>query len=217
LHGVFALRDLRFSDIHGVAISSVVPPLTPQAVRLSTKYFNCEALVVGPQTSIGFINDYDNPRDVGADRLVDGLAAWKKYNSAVLVVDFGTATTVNAVSYDGHYLGGTIAPGLQISADALFRAAARLPRVELVPPDCALGRNTVSSMQSGIVWGYVGMVKELVSRCAPEVPLGNSDRALNIVATGGLAELIAPHVPAIQHIEPHLTLEGLRLIWEAAQ
>jgi type III pantothenate kinase len=93
----------------------------------------------------------------------------------------------------------------------------RLPRVELVPPDCALGRNTVSSMQSGIVWGYVGMVKELVSRCAPEVPLGNSDRALNIVATGGLAELIAPHVPAIQHIEPHLTLEGLRLIWEAAQ
>lgn len=212
LKSVFTLRELRFSDIHGVAVSSVVPPLTPQAARLSTQYFGCEAIIVGPSVEIGLVNNYDNPRDVGADRLVNGLAAWKKYNSAVMIVDFGTATTVDAVSREGHYLGGAIAPGLQISTDALFRAAARLPRVELTAPEHALGRNTVASMQSGVVWGYVGLVKELVTRCAPEVTSGE----LKIIATGGLAELIAPHVPAIQHIEPHLTLDGLRLIWENA-
>jgi type III pantothenate kinase len=130
-----------------------------------------------------------------------------------VIVDFGTATTVDAVSQDGHYLGGAIAPGLQISTDALFRAAARLPRVELVPPQRALARDTVSSIQSGIVWGYVGLVKELVARCTHEMPPGD----LTTIATGGLAELIAPHVPQIQHIEPHLTLDGLRLIWQMSR
>ena len=205
-----------FADIQGVAISSVVPTLTPQASLLTTKYFSCTPLIVGPHTDTGLINEYENPRDVGADRLVNGLSAWKKFNTAVVIADFGTGTTVDAVSQDGHYLGGAIAPGLQIATDALFQAAARLPRVELIAPDCVLGRNTVTSTQAGIVFGYAGLVKELVRRCSAEVKaLGND--TVTIVATGGLAELIAPLVPAIQHVEPQLTLEGLRLIWERSQ
>ena len=202
-------EKLAFENISGVAISSVVPPLSPQATLLSTRYFGCEPLLVGPETQTGLVNAYDNPREVGADRLVNALAAWKKFGTACLIVDFGTATTVDAVSSDGHYLGGAIAPGLQISTDALFRAAARLPRVELEAPPCALAKNTAQSLQSGLVFGYAGLVKELIERCAPEV----TDGELAIIATGGLAELIAPLVPRIQSVEPHLTLEGLRLIW----
>ncbi len=213
LHIALDARDIHFADIRAVAISSVVPPLTPQAARLARDYFGCEPLVVGPNTKTGLINDYDDPQAVGADRLVNALAAWKKFGTACLIADFGTATTVDAVSRDGHYLGGALAPGLQISTDALFRAAARLPRVELAAPARALGRNTVDSMRSGIVFGYAGLTKELIARCVPEI----GDENLTVVATGGLAELIAPLVPAIQHIEPHLTLDGLRLMWELAQ
>ena len=212
LKAAFDTRGYRFVDVSGVSISSVVPSLTPQAAQLATEYFSCQPLIVGAETDTGLINDYENPRDVGADRLVNGLAAWKKFGTTVLIVDFGTATTVDAVSRDGHYLGGAIAPGIQISTDALFRAAARLPRVELVAPERALGRNTVASMQSGILFGYAGLVKEMITRCAAEL-----DADASVIATGGLAELIAPLVPAIQHIETHLTLEGLRLIWEAQQ
>jgi type III pantothenate kinase len=212
LKAAFDTRGYRFVDVSGVSISSVVPSLTPQAAQLATEYFSCQPLIVGAETDTGLINDYENPRDVGADRLVNGLAAWKKFGTTVLIVDFGTATTVDAVSRDGHYLGGAIAPGIQISTDALFRAAARLPRVELVAPERALGRNTVASMQSGILFGYAGLVKEMITRCAGEL-----DADASVIATGGLAELIAPLVPAIQHIETHLTLEGLRLIWEAQQ
>jgi type III pantothenate kinase len=208
-------RDLKLSDIRGVAVSSVVPSLTPQTVRLARDYFACEALVVGPKIDLGLINDYQPRGDVGADRLVNGMAAWKKFQGAVLIADLGTATTVDAVSRDGHYLGGAIAPGLQISTDALFRAAARLPRVEIVAPQAALGRTTVTSLQSGIVWGYVGLVKELIARCLPEVEAANNPgEKVAVIATGGLAELIAPHVSLIEHIEPNLTLEGLRLAWE---
>jgi type III pantothenate kinase len=205
--------DFHFADIQGVAISSVVPTLTPQASLLASRYFSCTPLIVGPNTDTGLINEYENPREVGADRLVNGLAAWQKFKTAVVIVDFGTGTTVDAVSQDGHYLGGAIAPGLQISTDALFQAAARLPRVELTAPDCVLGRNTVTSTQAGIVFGYAGLVKELVARCCEEVKaLGNP--MVTVLATGGLAELVAPLVPDIQHVEPQLTLEGLRLIWE---
>jgi type III pantothenate kinase len=206
----FEVKNLRFSDISGVAISSVVPSLTPQAARFARDYLSCEPLVIGPDTDTGLINDYDRPREVGADRLVNGLAAWKKFGTAVVIVDFGTATTVDAVSRDGHYLGGAIAPGLFISTDALFRAAARLPRVEIVAPDHALGTNTAQSMQSGIVFGYAGMVRELVTRIVREV---DAPENVTTLATGGLAELIAPLVDEIQHIEPQLTLDGLRLIW----
>ena len=212
LQTAFELQNLKFQDVGGVAVSSVVPPLTPQTQLLSTRYFGCEAVVVGPHTDCGLVNDYQPPEAVGADRLVNGLAAWKKFGTACVIVDFGTATTVDAVSQDGHYLGGAIAPGLGISTDALFRAAARLPRVELKAPDRALATHTSASMQSGLVFGYAGLVKELVTRCCAEMP-----QTPTVLATGGLAELIAPHVPQIQHIEPHLTLEGLRLIWEMQQ
>jgi type III pantothenate kinase len=211
----FEAKGFGFADLDGVAISSVVPSLTPQAARFARDYLKCEPLVIGPDTDTGLVNDYDRPREVGADRLVNGLAAWKKYG-AVVIADLGTATTVDAVSHDGHYLGGAIAPGIGISTDALFRAAARLPRVEIVAPPCALGTNTAHSMQSGIVFGYAGLIKELVQRCTREV-VARDDKPVTVVATGGLAELIAPLVPEIHHIEAQLTLEGLRLIWKKAQ
>lgn len=211
----FQLGGLAMDQIDGVAIASVVPSLTPQAAQLARRYFNCEPLILGPQTDTGLTNAYDNPADVGADRLVNALAAWTKFGSAAVIVDFGTATTVDAVSSRGHYLGGAIAPGLQISIDALFKAAARLTRVELTAPPSALGRNPTHSLRSGIVFGYAGMVKELVLRCTAEVRAQEPpDAPIAIIATGGLAELIGPQVPAIAHIEPQLTLEGLRLLWE---
>lgn len=205
-------RQLSFQDISGVALSSVVPSLTPQAINMSRTYLGHEAVVINHSTDMGLKNAYEDPKAVGADRLVNALAAWKKFASAVVIADFGTATTVDAVSSDGTYLGGAIAPGIGISTDALFRAAARLPRVELVPPPRALAKNTAHSIQAGLVFGYAGLTRELVERCVAEI-----GEPCCVVATGGLAEMIAPLVPAIQHVEPHLTLEGLRLVWQAQQ
>ena len=216
----FDAYAIHFTEIHGVAISSVVPSLTPQAVLLATQYFQIEPLVIGHQTETGLINEYSQPHEVGADRLVNGLAAWHKYSQsgerACIIADFGTATTVDAVSHDKRYLGGAIAPGLQISTDALFLAAARLPRVELREPQAGktLARSTPASMQAGLVYGYAGLVKELVSRAMQEMPARGSEKS-TVIATGGLASLIAPIVPAIEIVAPDLTLEGLRLIWES--
>ncbi len=214
LKNCFDLENLRFADVHGVAICSVVPPLTPQVVQMSARFFNCDVFTIDKNTDFGLVNDYNPPEAVGADRLVNALASREKFGCACLIVDFGTATTVDAVSHDGHYLGGAIAPGLGIASDALYKAAAKLPRIELQAPSCALARDTTSSMQSGIVFGYAGLVKELVERCTREMePFLGTNRVLETLATGGLAEVIAPLVPAIGHIEPHLTLEGLRLLW----
>ena len=207
-------HGIRFRDIEGIAISSVVPPLTLQATLLANKYFCLNPLVVGPQTDTGLVNDYDNPHEVGPDRLVNSVAAWRKFKSAVVVVDAGTATTLNAVTRAGHFLGGAIAPGLQATTDALFRAAARLPRIEVTAPEQAIGRNTVAAMQSGIFFGYTGLVKELIARCATELKATAGNESVAVIATGGLSELIAPHINSIQHVEPNLTLQGLRLIWE---
>ncbi|MBV9867746.1 MAG: type III pantothenate kinase [Abitibacteriaceae bacterium] len=212
----FDAHGYRFKDIDGVAISSVVPPLTLQASLLSNQYFHITPVVVGPKLDIGLVNDYENPHEVGADRLVNGLAAWKKFKTAVVVVDSGTATTVDVVTKDGHFLGGAIAPGLRISTEALFMAAARLPRVEVAMPEQAIGRNTVAAMQSGIFFGYAGLVKELITRCTQELKSQGSNDPVTVVATGGLAEMIAPLVSTIQHVEPQLTLDGLRLIWDHA-
>lgn len=213
LKSTFELASIPFTHIQGLVISSVVPSLTPEAEKLAQKYFQCPCLVVNTQTNIGLKNAYDNPQEVGADRLVNGIAAWSKYQTPCVIADFGTATTIDAVSQDGTYLGGALAPGIHISTTALFDAAAKLPRVErlelLKPPASALGRNTMHSVQAGIIFGYAGLVKELVSRCIAELDQPNT----TAIATGGLAEIIAPLVPQIQHIEPHLTLEGLRLIW----
>lgn len=215
----FEEKGLKFSEVSGVAISSVVPPLTPQAAQLAREYFHTDPLIIGPDTQTGLTNEYSNPHDVGADRLVNSLAAWSKYSQkgeyACIVADFGTATTVDAVSHDKRYLGGAIAPGLHISTDALFRAAARLPRVELRQPpgEETLARSTPASMQAGLVYGYAGLVKELVARCLKEMPGRGCEKSV-VIATGGLASLIAPLVPSIDYIEPDLTLEGLRLIWQ---
>ena len=211
-YGLFATRGLTFQSVEGAALSSVVPSLTPQCARLAQDYFSVDPLVVSHTTDTGLKNGYDDPRAVGADRLVNALAAWTKFKSAVVIADFGTATTVDAVSGDGTYLGGAIAPGIGISTDALFRAAAKLPRVDLVAPSRALARNTQESIQAGLVYGYAGLTKELVSRCVAEI-----GEPCVVAATGGLAELIAPLVPQIQYVEPHLTLEGLRLLWLRAQ
>ena len=210
----FDLEDLQFSQIEGVAICSVVPPLTPIARESSTRCFACDVFTVDKNTDFGLTNDYNPPEAVGADRLVNALAARQKFGNSCLIVDFGTATTVDAVSHDAHYLGGAIAPGLGIASDALYAAAAKLPRVALVAPDFALARDTSSSMQSGLVFGYAGLVKELVERCSLEMqPHLGANRVLVVIATGGLAEIIAPLIPAISHIEPNLTLDGLRLLW----
>jgi type III pantothenate kinase len=227
----FDSHDLNFHDVRGVAISSVVPALTPQAALLAQEYFRVQPLIVGHDLDIGLRNDYGDPRAVGADRLVNALAAWTKYSCACVIADFGTATTVDAVSSDGVYLGGAIAPGLQISTDALFQAAARLPRVELQPPSDGktLARHTTASMQAGLVYGYAGLTSELVRRCRQELVEIEGEKArkcgrtekdtlvdmpTKVLATGGLASLIAPLVPEIEHVEPELALEGLRLIWQ---
>ena len=202
-----------FHGIKGAALCSVVPTLTSQAAKFVRDYLKFEPLVVNGQTSIGLKNGYDDPRAVGADRLVNGLAAWKEAGKGVVIADFGTATTIDAVSPDGTYLGGAIAPGIGISSDALFRAAAKLPRVDLQAPSKTLATNTVESIQAGLVFGYAGLTKELISRSVSEIEANFGETPI-VFATGGLAPLIAPFVPQIERIEESLTINGLRLIWQ---
>lgn len=216
LYVSFQVAGFSFPDVTGCAIASVVPTLTPQSARFARDVLGLEPLIVSHDLEIGLKNRYDDPRAVGADRLVNGLAAWKRAGKSVVVADFGTATTVDAVSADGTYLGGAIAPGIGISTDALFKAAAKLPRVELVAPSRALATNTAESIQAGLVFGYAGLTKELISRCAAEIEAEWGEKPA-VYATGGLAELIAPLVPQIERIEANLTLEGLRLIWESVR
>lgn len=213
LYVSFQVAGFAFENVTGLALASVVPSLTPQCVKMARDYFRTEPLVVSHALDLGLKNRYDDPKAVGADRLVNGLAAWKKAGRAVVIADFGTATTVDAVAGDGTYLGGAIAPGIGISTDALFRAAAKLPRVELVAPSRALARNTPESIQAGLVFGYAGLTKELIARCASEIEFEFGETPA-VYATGGLAELIAPLVPQIERVEPNLTLEGLKLIWD---
>lgn len=196
-------------DVSAIAMASVVPPLTPTMERCCRKYFNKQPLVVGPGTKTGMVIRYDNPREVGADRIVNGVAAFEKYGGPVIVVDFGTATTFDAVSADGQYVGGAITPGIGIAVEALVERASKLPRIELTRPKFAIGRNTVTSMQSGVVYGYVGQVDELCRRINEELG-GNA----KVVATGGLAVLLAGEAKSIQTVDPFLTLDGLRIIYE---
>jgi type III pantothenate kinase len=199
--------DLRLSDISAIAISSVVPPLMYSLERMSQKYFNLEPLIIGPGIKTGLNIVTDNPREVGADRIVNAVAALKLYGGPLIIVDFGTATTFCAVSEAGDYLGGVIAPGIGISLEALFDRAAKLPRVEIIRPAKVIGKDTITSMQSGIVFGYVGQVDGIVRRMIAE--LGNKPK---IIATGGFAALIARESETICTVNPLLTLEGLRII-----
>lgn len=202
-------EGLALSDIDHVSIACVVPPLLTIFEELSQRYFKIPPLIVGPGVKTGVSICTDNPREVGADRVVNTAAAHSLYGGPLIVIDFGTATTLDAVSKEGDYLGGAIAPGIGIAAEALFERASKLPRVELIPPEHAIGKNTVTTMQSGIIFGYVGLIEGLVTRIKQE--LGGE---AYVVATGGLAEVIATETKVIDTVDMHLTLLGLRLIHE---
>ncbi len=209
LHQLLAMNDVAPGQITAAALASVVPSLTEQMAELVRRGFGTEPLVVGPGIRTGMAILYENPREVGADRIVNAVAAFERAKGPVIVVDFGTATTFDCVTPKGEYLGGVIAPGIQISADALFARAAKLPRVEIAKPPHVIGRNTIHSIQSGIVYGYVGLVDGVVGRLREEL-----DHDAVVIATGGLARLIAPLSTTIAEAVDELTLEGLRLIHE---
>lgn len=209
LSQLLAHRHLAVEQISGVALASVVPTLTGVFREVSHGYLGHDPLVVDAGVKTGVRIRYENPREVGADRVVDCAAVKAKYGGPACVVDFGTATTFDAITAEGDYLGGAIAPGIGIAAEALFARAARLYRVEIAPPPRAIGTNTVMAMQSGIFFGYVGLVEGMVARFRRE--LGED---MKVIATGGLAELIARETPVIEIIAPWLTLDGLRIVWE---
>jgi len=196
-------------DIRDAILASVVPPLTGVFVEVCRRYVGVETLVVDAGIRTGVRMRVDNPREVGADRVVDAAAAFRKYGGPACVVDFGTATTFDAISAKGEYLGGAIAPGIGLAARALAERTAKLPRVEIAPPPHVIGRNTVHSMQSGLFHGYIGLVEGMVARFRQE--LGPE---MHVVATGGLAELISQATEVFDVVDPWLTLEGLRLIYE---
>jgi type III pantothenate kinase len=214
--GLFAHHHLDKSRVDGLILGSVVPPLTTTTRGMAERYFGLTALIVEPGVNTGMPILYDNPAEVGADRIVNAVAAYERFGRTaprpLVVVDFGTATTFDAISANGEYLGGSICPGVQISADALFQRAARLPRIDVKKPARIVGRTTVGAMESGLFWGYVGLVEGLVRRMGDELG-GNA----LCVATGGLADVIAPETPLIHHVDPDLTLNGLRIVWERNQ
>jgi type III pantothenate kinase len=199
-------------DIQGAAIASVVPPLTGKWVEVCRKGLGCDPLVVDGKLQTGVRILYDPPDAVGADRIVDAVAAYRLYGGPACIVDFGTATTFDAISAEGDYLGGAIAPGIGIAAQALFQRTAKLPRVELARPPAAIGRNTAHSMQSGLLFGYVGLVEGMVARFRQELGPGTQ-----VIGTGGLAEVIAHETDVIQEVAPWLTLDGLRMVYEMNQ
>lgn len=197
------------ADLEGICIASVVPPLTGRVVEACKNYLKKDSLVVDAGVKTGVRIRYEDPRAVGADRIVDCAAVQKLYGGPACVVDFGTATTFDAISTEGEYLGGAIAPGIGIAAEALFLRTAKLPRVDLQRPPSVIGRNTTHAMQSGLLFGYVSLVEGMVARFRQEL-----GPAMKVIATGGLAEIVARETDVIQIIAPWLTLDGLRLIWE---
>jgi type III pantothenate kinase len=203
------LRDLGFDDIAAVCLSSTVPPLVRAYEEFARDYVEASLLVLGPGTKTGIPIVYDDPREVGPDRIANAVAARERYGSPCIVVDFGTSTNFDIVSAAGEYVGGVLAPGIEISMEALFARAARLVKVDFSAPPSVIGKTTVGGLQSGLVYGFAGQVDGIVRRVRAEI----GDTA-PVVATGGLAELIAPHAETIDTVDPLLTLEGLRLVWE---
>ncbi|MDP4127490.1 MAG: type III pantothenate kinase [Bacillota bacterium] len=209
IKNLFDFSGLAFREISAVVISSVVPPVMPTLESLARKYFSVEPLVVGPGVKTGMPIIYDNPREVGADRIVNAVAAYAKYGGPLIIVDFGTATTFCVVSRSGEYLGGAIAPGIGISTEALFQRASKLPRIEVVKPSSVIAKNTVAGMQSGIYYGFTGQVDGIVRRMKEEI-----GAETKVIATGGLAKLISQESVTIDTVDSFLTLEGLLLIYE---
>ncbi len=209
---LLAHRGHSLDEIDAAICSSVVPPVTTAMREMAEDYLHTPLLVVEPGIKTGVKVAVDNPREVGADRIVNTLAAHMRYGGPAIVIDFGTATTFDVVSPEGEYLGGAISPGLRVSSDALFRLTAQLRRIELIAPRSSIGKNTNNAMQSGVVWGYVGLVEGMVNRIKTD--MGDMGLKAKVIATGGLARLIASHTNCMDIVDLNLTLDGLRLIYE---
>lgn len=209
LLGLLTHAGRSVTNLSGVALSSVVPPLTGRVIQACREYLRQEPLVVDAGIRTGIRIRYDDPRSVGADRVCDAVAVMHRYGGPACIIDFGTATTFNALTKEGDYLGGAITVGVNLAAEALFARAAKLPRIDLQRPPSVIGRNTVHAMQSGLLFGYVSMVEGMVERFRQE--LGPE---MKVIATGGLAEVIARETQVIQYLDPWLTLDGLRILWE---
>ena len=210
--GLLQNANKTLNDITGISLASVVPPLTGRVIQACREYLKQEPLVVDAGIKTGIKIRYEDPRAVGADRVCDAVAVMKLYGGPACVVDFGTATTFNAITKDGEYLGGAITAGINLAAEALYTRAAKLPRIDLQVPPSVIGRNTIHAMQSGLLFGYVSMVEGMVTRFRSEL---GSD--MKVIATGGLAEVVARETKVIDVIAPWLTLDGLRMIWELNQ